>query len=88
MGEKPSPYNQLLQIVAEAQEEKGEGGCFAEIYREIKSLGGIAHIYGDKKTLKQLSQLVKRLPENQTDGTLLIAQNSLDTIRSNISCTF
>ena len=32
MGEKPSPYNQLLQIVAEAQEEKGEGGCFAEIY--------------------------------------------------------
>lgn len=26
MGERPSPYNELLQIVAESQEEKGEGG--------------------------------------------------------------
>ena len=31
-----------------------------------------------------LSQLVKGLPELQTDGALVIAQNSLDTIRENI----
>jgi len=88
MGEKPSPYNQLLQTVAEAQGEKGEGGCFAEIYREIQSLGGIAHIYGDQKTFALLSQLVKGLPELQTTNALVLAYTDLDAIRSNISCNF
>lgn len=80
MVEKQTPYNGLLQVVAEAQEKKGEGGCFAEIYKRVKSLGGIAYIYGDRKTLESLSQLVEGLPDNQTDEAVTLAQNGLDTI--------
>jgi len=68
MGEKPSPYNQLRQTVARAQEEKEEGGCFAEyiekfnlwvallIFTEIKKLLSYFHNWlKDYQRIKQMA---------------------------------
>lgn len=84
MGEKPGPYNQLLQTVAEVQDEKGSGGCFMELFREVKSIGAAAYLNQDTDSLQKLGEVVEALPDLQTDEALEEAYEKIDSIREDV----
>jgi|APSaa5957512535_1039671.scaffolds.fasta_scaffold178355_2 hypothetical protein len=83
MKESVSPYNRLLQTVAEAQDTKGDGGCFMELFREIESIAGI--VTQNDGILQRLGDVVKALPGVQTDEALKVAYKEIDAIREILS---
>lgn len=82
---RPTPYQNLMQIIGEFQEESGSGGCFMEVLQVANSWGNIANMYNDQNTIDELTKLINSLPSLQTDEAQRLASITLNKIKNNMT---
>jgi len=84
IGGNTNPYLELNALIGKYQDEKGSGGCYAELFVQIKSLGGVAHKYGENGIIEELKQLMESWPENQNVKVMKQSQKKLNQIREKL----
>jgi hypothetical protein len=82
-----TPMQQLNETVGIAQSQQGEEGCYAELFRVIRSKGNLLTMYnfmlppgGYEAAMRELTEITRTLPPLQSPEILAHAMERIECL--------